>query len=63
MSDRLLVALERRPNLANRALVMLLQDQRNVELVEKWIIRNAENDIRFVSLAEQAGIDIGEIVN
>lgn len=58
MSDRLTVALEKFPNLANRALVMLLQDPDNAETVKNWIKENSNNDIRFERLAQNAGVDV-----
>lgn len=58
MSDRMVVALERFPNLANRALVMLMQDPANAAKVEEWIRQNAEVDVRFERLAKLAGIAI-----
>jgi hypothetical protein len=56
MSDRLTAALERKPNLANRALVFLLQDEEIAARVEAWIIKNAVNDIRFARLGEELGL-------
>lgn len=55
-TSRLLTALEHFPNLAHRALVVLLQNPENVKIVEELIARNSLYDIRFSRLAEQAGL-------
>lgn len=58
MSDRLMAALESFPNLANRALVMLVQDPDNATKVEEWIKEQAQHDVRFACLGERAGLDV-----
>ncbi len=63
MSDKLTAALESFPNLANRALVMLLLDPNNVDKIEAWIKKNAVTDVRFARLGEAAGLETGGIWN
>lgn len=62
MSDRLLAAFEKFPNLTYRALVMLLQEPEIADKVEEWIKNNAALDVRFLRLAKLADIEAGEWV-
>jgi len=59
---KLIQALEESPNLANRALVMLLDDEENVQKVREWISEQSKFDIRFSRLGERAGVPVGEYV-
>lgn len=58
MSDKLTTALEAFPNLANRALVMLMQDPSNATKVQEWIKEQAQHDVRFSRLGEKAELDL-----
>jgi hypothetical protein len=62
MSDKLLVAFEKFPNLASRALVMLMQDSEIAAKIEEWIKEQASMDVRFLRLAKLAGIEHSEWV-
>ncbi len=58
--DKLAQAFDQYPNLANRALVMLLEDETNVQKVSDWIIERSKFDIRFARLGEKVGLPVCE---
>lgn len=55
--NKIVKALEEYPNLANRALVFLLQDEKNSKKILEWIKKQTEYDIRFARLYEQIRTD------
>lgn len=55
--SKLLSALEDSPNLASRALTLLLEDERNVQKIKSWIKDQAQYDVRFARLLERAGMN------
>jgi hypothetical protein len=62
MSDKLASAFSKYPNLAERALTMLLQDPDIAVKVEDWIIEQSKRDVRFSRLGSLAGLPVGEWV-